>query len=279
VFFEDLPWIVGVIGAIVALAAALLTDRLVLRRRRAEDLAASLDLIAGENRRLYAEQRGIAEELQHALLPASLPEIDGLQSSARYISGSSEIDIGGDWYDLVEVDEGTVVLVVGDVSGRGLHAATTMASLRNAVIAYAAQRDGPGALLGKLDRLVRGGPHDYFATVLCLRILVRTRSVTVASAGHLAPLEMRVGAPVGTGDGRPYEEVTVTVGSAATLLAYTDGLIERRGEVVDVGLERLRAAAMSADGSLDRLVSRVISELHHEGGDDDTAILGVRWTG
>jgi serine phosphatase RsbU (regulator of sigma subunit) len=287
-FFEELPWLVVAIGAVVALAAALLTDRLVRRRRRAEDLARSLDLAAEENRRLYAEQRSIAQTLQHALLPEALPAVDGLETSIRYLPGISGIDVGGDWYDLVALDAATVVAIVGDVSGRGLRAAATMASLRNATIAYAMEGDGPGTILGKLDRLVRSTPHDYFATILCVRIATDARRLTLASAGHYPPLlldaegarfaPLRVGAPVGAGDGAPYEEVTVTVGTRATIIAYTDGLIERRNEVVDIGLARLRDSAAAAVGSLDELVSRLIADLRHDDGDDDdTAVLGVRW--
>jgi len=286
-FFEDLPWLIVAIGAVIALAALLLTDRLVRRRRGAEELARSLDLAAEENRRLYAEQRGIAQTLQHALLPEALPELDGLETSVRYRPGISGIDVGGDWYDVVALDAETAVLIVGDVSGRGLRAATTMASLRSAAIAYAVEGHGPGTLLAKLDRLVRSTPHDYFATILCAQVQIGAHSVTLASAGHYAPLladadgvrfaDLRVGAPVGAGDGTPYEEVTVTVGARATLLAYTDGLIERRGEVVDVGLARLRDSAAAAAGSLDEVVSRLIADLAHDEGDDDTAVLGVRW--
>ena len=289
VFFEDLPWLVAAIGAIVALAAALVTDRLVRRRRRAEELAGSLDLAAEENRRLYAEQRGIAQTLQHALLPESLPQPDGLETGARYLAGTSGIDVGGDWYDIVALDAQTAIVIVGDVSGRGLRAATTMASLRNAALAYTAEGEGPGTVLAKLDRLVRSTPHDYFATVLCARVEIDAHRVTVASAGHFAPLliddggtrftELRVGTPVGAGDGGRYEEVTVSVGPGATLVAYTDGLIERRGEVVDVGLARLREAASEATGSLDELLSSLLERLAHDGSDDDTAILGIRWRG
>jgi serine phosphatase RsbU (regulator of sigma subunit) len=286
-FFKDLPWLIVAIGALVALAAALLTDRLVHRRRRAEDLARSLDLAAEENRRLYAEQRSIAQTLQHALLPEALPKLDGLQTSVRYLPGISGIDVGGDWYDVVALDAATVVIIVGDVSGRGLRAATTMASLRNATIAYATERDGPGTVLAKLDRLVRSAPHDYFATILCAQIEIGAHRLTLASAGHYAPLlldaegarfaDLRVGAPVGAGDGTPYEEVTVTVGPRATVVLYTDGLIERRSEVVDVGLARLRDSAAAAAGSLDELVSRLVADLGHHEDDDDTTILGVRW--
>ena len=287
-FFHDLPWIIAVAGVLLALAATLLTDRLVRRRRSAERLAGDLDRIAAENLRLYAEQRTIAQELQHALLPEALPALDGLQASVRYVPGISGIEVGGDWYDIVAVDDGQVLVVVGDVSGRGLHAATTMASLRYAVLAYAAQRDGPGTILAKLSSLVSREPHDFFATVLCALIDVDAHTITLASAGHLAPLlieggeprfaELSVGVPIGAADGARYEEVRVSLAPHATLVAYTDGLVERRGEVLDAGLARLRRAAAAPGLTLDELVSKLVSDLAHDESHDDTAILAVRWT-
>jgi hypothetical protein len=263
-FFESLPWLIAAVGVILGIVAALLTDRLANRRRRAEQLALMLDRVAEENRQLYTKERSIAQELQHALVPEIVPAVAGLEASARYVPGISGIDVGGDWYDLVAVDERRVMLVVGDVSGRGISAATTMASLRNSIIAYAAQQDGPATVLTKLSRLVANKPHDYFATVLCALVDIDAHELTLVSAGHLQPLlidaagarfvDLAVGAPVGAARDIEYEETTISVGPAATLMAFTDGLVERRGESLDVGLERLRAAASATRLPLDRLV-------------------------
>jgi serine phosphatase RsbU (regulator of sigma subunit) len=286
-FFLRLPLIIALVGVLITLAATALTDRLVRGRRGAEELAASLDRVAAENRQLYAEQRGIAQTLQHALLPEKLPEITGLTASSRFVPGASGIEVGGDWYDLTEYEDGSVLLVVGDVSGQGVRAATTMASLRHAVLAYAARGDGPAELLTALAHFVGQHPHDYFATVLCARIDVARHTVIAASAGHLPPLlidgddsryvELKVGVPIGTVEPLGYEAVTFVVPPGATLLGYTDGLIERRGEVLDVGLERLRAAATVPAVSLDDLVGRLVAELSAGQHDDDTAVVGVRW--
>ena len=118
-------WILAIIGGLLTASAAALVARLSLRRRDAESLAA-------ENARLYSRQRSVAQTLQHSLLMETFPPVDGLDFAARYIAGVDGIDIGGDWYDVVDLENGTVLLVVGDVSGRGLEAATTMASLRYA---------------------------------------------------------------------------------------------------------------------------------------------------
>jgi serine phosphatase RsbU (regulator of sigma subunit) len=243
--------------------------------------------VAEENRRLYAEQRGIAQTLQHALLPASLPELPGLQTSARYEPGVEGVEVGGDWYDLIALDDQKLLLVVGDVSGRGLRAATTMALLRYAIHAYAAQGDPPAVLLAKLSRLVDVGTEGQLATVLCALIDVATRQVSVTSAGHLPPLMIsdghgqfvhsEVGLPVGVDPDARYVSSTVSAPPGATLLAFTDGLVERRGESIDAGLERLRRRVSDNHATLDDLLNRVLGELHDQDAHDDTAIAGVRW--
>jgi serine phosphatase RsbU (regulator of sigma subunit) len=287
-FFRDLPWIFGVGGVLLAIAAALVTDRLARRRRHAEALAEDLDRVARENRDKYAEQRGISETLQHALLPEALPMIDGLITGARYVPAAVGIEVGGDWYDLVAVDGKRALLVIGDVSGHGLSAATTMAAMRHAALAYAAEDPEPGSLLERMCDFVNGTEHTYFATVLCALIDVDTHTATLASAGHPAPLliadgtarfaKIDVGVPIGVPSVRPrYRTTHEQVDEGATLLAFTDGLIERRGEILDVGMARLRKAALEANTTLDGLMSRLAEDLASDD-NDDTAILGVQWT-
>jgi hypothetical protein len=286
-FFQLLPLIIALLGVALTAAATLLTQRLVRGWSDAAQLARALDQVAAVNRQLYAEQRGIAQTLQHALLPERLPDLPGLSASSQFVPGSSGVEVGGDWYDLTALEDGSVLLVVGDVSGQGVRAATTMAALRHAVLAYAARGDEPAELLSALARFVDRVHHDYFATVLCARIDVAEHRVLAASAGHLPPLvidgpnaayvQLKVGAPIGAGEPSQYESTTFAVPPSATLLAYTDGLIERRGEVLDAGLERLRRAAAVPSRSLDELVARLVSELSAGDHDDDTAVLAVRW--
>ncbi len=286
-FFHSLPWIVAVIGVIAALAAAFVTDRLARRRRRAEQLASTLDRVAAENERMYTEQRSIAQTLQQALLPDTLPEVSGLRVCARYVPATSGVEVGGDWYDVVAAGERRVLLVIGDVSGHGLRAATTMASLRHATLAYAAHDARPAALLAKLSDFVNRAPHDYFATVLCALIDVDAHRLTIASAGHLPPLivdgeeghfvEVEPSVPIGVRRDSDYVESSVSVPPNATLVAFTDGLVERRGELLDVGLERLRSAAVASHVSLEDLVARLPLALAFADHHDDTAIVGIRW--
>lgn len=274
-----LPWGIGVLGALLTLAATGLTVRLIGDRYRAQTLAA-------ENRRLYAEQRGIAQALQHALLPDVLPRLDGIALAARYEAGVEGIDIGGDWYDLIVLNDERLLLVVGDVSGRGLKAATAMASLRFA-IHYAAQDDPPELFLPKLSAMRRLRASGLLATVLCAVIDLRCQEVSVTSAGHLPMLmvadghseflQTEVGLPIGIDADARYTATTFAVPDGATLLGFTDGLVERRGEVLDTGLERLRTAAAGAGGPLEEMMTRVLDEVRGPGSVDDTAMAAVRW--
>jgi hypothetical protein len=285
-FPQDLPWLIVVVGVLLSVGAALLTVRLIQRRNHAEQLAVSLEEIADENRRLYSEQRSIAQTLQHALLPERLPKIAGVETSARYEAGVDGVDIGGDWYDLIALDDRRLLLVVGDVSGRGVRAAATMASLRYAIHAYAAQNDPPATILTKLSKLVNVGATGQLATILCALVDVEAHELTVTSAGHLPPLlisdgtgtfiESAVGVPIGVNTGATYTSTAVFTPPAATLLAFTDGLVERRGESIDTGLKRLQQAATANHSALDDLLSSLLEELRHDG-DDDTAIAGLRW--
>ncbi|HEX4281440.1 MAG TPA: PP2C family protein-serine/threonine phosphatase [Solirubrobacteraceae bacterium] len=284
-FPQRLPWLIVIVGVLLSIGAALLTLRLIQRRNHAEQLATSLEQIADENRRLYSEQRSIAQTLQHALLPEALPKIHGVETSARYEAGVEGVDIGGDWYDLIALDDHRLLLVVGDVSGRGLRAAATMASLRYAIHAYAAQNDPPEIILTKLSKLVSVGSSGQLATILCALVDVEAHTLTVTSAGHLPPLLISdgtgtfikgaVGVPIGVKTSATYTSTAVSTPPAATLLAFTDGLVERRGESIDAGLERLQHAATANHSDLDGLLSRLL-ELRHDS-DDDTAIAGLRW--
>jgi serine phosphatase RsbU (regulator of sigma subunit) len=285
---KNLPWISAVLGVLLTIAAAFMTLRLTQRRRGAEDLAGRLEVTANENERLYAEQRSIAQTLQHALLPDSLPQLPGIEASARYEAGVEGIEIGGDWYDVIDIDDRRLLLVVGDVSGRGLKAATTMAELRYAIRAYAAQSDGPAEILTKISRLVSVAESGQLATVLCATVDMTKREMSITSAGHLPPLLLangdsrylhaEVGLPIGVEEGTVYHSTTVTVPPDATVVAFTDGLVERRGESIDQGLERLRAAATGHDVGLPELLGRLVSDMANGRSEDDIAIVGVRWT-
>lgn len=274
-----LPWALAVFGVILTLGGVSLVERLQRRRDHAESLAL-------ENAQLYDEQRTVAQTLQHSLLPETLPNVAGLQFATRYVAGVEGIDVGGDWYDVMTVDNGQILFVVGDVSGRGLRAATTMAELRYAVRAYAAQGDPPAEILTKVSRLIDVARDGHFATALCGTIDVIGHRVTLANAGHPDALvvanheawyaDTTIGPPLGV-KGAPYHAVTVSVPERATLLAYTDGLVERRGENLDIGFERLKRATLQTDGTVEELLTSILDQAIPGGSADDTAILGMRW--
>ena len=285
---KNLPWISAVLGVLLTIAAAVMTLRLVQRRRRAEDLAGRLEVTANENERLYAEQRGIAQTLQHALLPDTLPQFPGMQASARYEAGEEGVDIGGDWYDVIDLGGGRLLLVVGDVSGRGLRAATTMAELRYAIRAYAAQDDGPAEILTKISRLVSVAESGQLATVLCAAVDTAQRRFSLTSAGHLPPLLLangdshylhaEVGLPIGVeaGYGTPVDDGDrPSRGDGGGLHRWTG---RERGGKHRPGPRAAAHGGDRAECELPELLGGLVRDMANGGAEDDIAIVGVRWT-
>ena len=180
----------------------------------------------------------------------------------------------------------TEAVVFGDVSGRGLEASAAMAALRFATRGFALDGHDPAAILSRLRKLVDVERDGHFATILIALIAIRERTITIANAGHPSPvlrdaagtriIETIAGPPVGVESTTSYTTVTCDVGEDATLVAFTDGLFERRGEVVDVGMERVRAVLATEGLSLDELLSRLMRDVATRA-DDDTAIVGIRW--
>jgi serine phosphatase RsbU (regulator of sigma subunit) len=275
-----LPWIVLGVGGALAIGVGVTAEVLSRRRAVAERLAA-------DNEQLYRQQRGIAGTLQHALLPEVLPAT-GMEVAARYVAGVDELEVGGDWYDVVDGPSGRSVFVVGDVSGRGLPAATTMAALRFAVRAYVAQGDDLPTVVTKLRALLDVHVEHQFATVLIGELDPAAGVLRLVSAGHFGPLllaegraqfvDCRVSPPVGVASPTPPAVTEVRVDGPATLLAFTDGAVERRGEDLDTGLERLRSTAAGAGAlPLADLLDRLMAATVEADGRDDTVILGLRW--
>ncbi len=282
-----LPWIFGGLGVALSFVAALTTEYLVRRRRAAEHDADEILRLYGELGALFGQQRTIAETLQRALLPKETPEIAGMEIAVKYVPGAKGMEIGGDWYSVISLDDERFAFIVGDVSGRGLNAATVMAALRFTIRAYALEGFSPTAILEKCSGQLHLLTDGHFATVLVGVGNARTRSITLANAGHFNPLlidgdtpaflDTVVGVPLGVSGGGGYESVTVTLPPASTLIAFTDGLVEHRGECLDVGLKRLIEATRQTEDSLDLVLTRVVSDLTDDASEDDIAILGLRW--
>jgi serine phosphatase RsbU (regulator of sigma subunit) len=276
-----LPWAIGIGGAALTILGALLAERLVRRRARAERISTEIG-------RLYVEQRSVAETLQRAILPDQAPAIPGMQIAVRYLPGVSGAEVGGDWYDVVPLGGGRFVFLVGDVSGRGVRAAALMASLHYASRAYALEGHPPAVILDQLTRTMDIAEDGHFATVLCGLVDVGTHEVILANAGHLPPLvcggngaslvQAKPGWPIGIPGSALFEPTLLTTAAHDTLIAYTDGLVERRGETLDAGLKRLQEAATARCGSsLDDLLSSLVSELTGDSPTDDIALIGLRW--
>jgi hypothetical protein len=276
---EQMPWVIALVGVLLTVGAAFLTFRLIWGGRRTQALAA-------ENRLLYSEQHEIAQSLQQALLPDELPKIDGLRLAALYDAGAPGVDIGGDWYDIIRLSPRRLLLVVGDVSGRGIRAAAAMASVRSA-IQYAAQADPPEDFLPMLSGLRSLRDQGQLATVLCIVIDLQENRVQITSAGHLPPLlvhnghceflESEVGLPIGVDTESSYVSSSFEVADGARLFCFTDGLVERHGENLDDGLERLRQAAMRASGDLEEMMGQILEQVRGTESVDDTAMAGVEW--
>jgi serine phosphatase RsbU (regulator of sigma subunit) len=282
----NLPWIVLLVGIVLTVVSAFVAVQLASRRREAERSAETITGLYGDLDRLYAEQRTIAVTLQRALLPRRIPSISNLEIASRYVAGADGVDVGGDWYSIVQVDDQRFGFVVGDVSGRGVNAATIMAQLRFTLRAYLLEGHGPGVALGMCSHQLDIAVDGHFATVLVGVGDLGSREITLANAGHLSPLlvsgdessfvETVVGPPIGIGPAT-YLETTIVMPPGSTLLAYTDGLIERRGEDIDRGFERLADAATGLDTTLDGVLTRLLSTVAEDAAGDDIAILAFRW--
>ncbi|MCL6736472.1 SpoIIE family protein phosphatase [Streptomyces neyagawaensis] len=222
-----------------------------------------------DNARLYRREHERALILQRSLLPPGDPEASGLDIACRYLPGNAATEVGGDWFDVIELPGHRTALVVGDVMGRGLRAAVAMGELRTAVRTLALLDLEPAEVLSALDEIARGlgnpggvqsasrtaasRPRDkdlsevYLATCVYAVYDSVTRRCTFANAGHLPPvlvepgesalmLDVPPGMPLGVG-GEPFEEVEVELPEGALLALYTDGLVESRDHPLDEGLQ------------------------------------------
>ncbi|MFF4874992.1 PP2C family protein-serine/threonine phosphatase [Micromonospora sp. NPDC000668] len=228
--------------------------------------------------------RAAALALQRSLLPTHLPDAPGVNMAARYVPGH-DIGVGGDWYDVFTLPSGWLGVVIGDVSGHGLRSAVVMGRLRSALRAYALVCDDPAEALTLLDRKVHHFETGNLATVLYAMISPDRTTIQVSLAGHLQPilatpgrpadmLTIPVDLPLGIGPRQPARRYTeVEFPSNAVLICYTDGLVERRGEVIDVGIERLRAAI--EPGTAEMVCARIMTKLAGEQATDDIALLAI----
>ncbi|MEX2393148.1 MAG: SpoIIE family protein phosphatase, partial [Actinomycetota bacterium] len=240
-----------------------------------------------ENARLYIQQRSVAESLQHALLPEHLPRIPGFEAAARYLPGAPGERVGGDWYDLFEIPTGELAIVMGDVVGHGIGAASSMAQLRSALRAYVWDRQSPAEALSRLNTLLYGLERDGMATVMVAILDPITTKLRIANAGHPPLLLVRgddaefigegLGPPLGAVPFARFQERVLELKANDMLVVYTDGLVEDRGTTLDSGLGRLRDAVSDGGTDVEALSDHLLKAcLGDRPVDDDVAILILR---
>jgi serine/threonine-protein kinase RsbW len=242
--------------------------------------------LALENARLYEQERAIARTLQRSLLAGDLPTDARFALDTHYQAAAQDLEVGGDWFDAFLISGDKLAVVVGDVVGRGIDAATTMGQLRSAIRALASAEAGPAGLLERLDRFVDRVDSARMATVGYAEIMLDTGDMTYACAGHLPPLLQEPGAeprylmggrsaPLGSRAARTARaEARVALPAGSRLLLYTDGLIERRDRLLDVGFDVLaREYAHRRDAPLPGLAVGLADTLVGREHADDVCLL------
>ncbi len=244
---------------------------------------------------LYEQTQEIAETLQRSFLPQSFPKLSGVQFAGRYLPATTGLSIGGDWFDAITLSDTQVALVVGDVAGHGLRAATVMGQLRNALHAFALGGDAPETAMGRVNQLLNDiGQYDIATLLFGIYDHVE-HTFRFSNGGHLPPLVLRLNdadggeasgefltgglsIPAGVLDDATFEAQCCDVPAGSRLVLYTDGLVERRRENLTIGLERLESAAVEAAGLeigelCDTLLDRMFTTSTRC---DDTVILAMR---
>ncbi|WP_079053979.1 SpoIIE family protein phosphatase [Streptomyces graminilatus] len=240
-----------------------------------------------ERATLHTREHSMALELQHALLTdTGAPSDPHSPTAFRYLPADDVALIGGDWFDSLPLPDGRNLLVIGDVMGHGVEAAVAMSHYRSALRALAMAGLPPHLVLTHADRTVADSGFDRVASCLLALEDPAHRTVSYANAGHLPPVflhpdgtvglvEVPAGPPLGTGFGS-YTTLTRPTVPGGVLLLYTDGLVERRGEDIDVSLRRLTRLRLSPRASLDIILDEVLAQLADAPAEDDIAVLAAR---
>ena len=264
------------------------------RRFTADDLsllrlAADRVGLAISHARLYERERRIAETLQRSLLPENLPRLPGLGVAARYLPAQDDADVGGDWYDVIPIGGGSVGLVMGDIAGKGLEAASMVGRLRSALRAYALEGHDPAKVVDKLNRLVwTESERSQMATLLYVVVDPAEGVVRWVNAGHPPPLildgdgaprylEGGSSVPLGVLPFPSFRERTAELAPGSTILLYTDGLVETPGAHIDDGMARLASLVRDGPEDPEALCDHIVGALvPAQGTSDDVALLGLR---
>ena len=249
--------------------------------------------VALSNATRFQREHVMAEVLQRAVLPDSLPAVDGLRLDAEYRAGVAGSYAGGDWYDVFELGNDSIFFSVGDVMGKGAPAAALMGQVRSAIRAYAVSGLSPTEVLSSLDRLFNTLVEDRVVTAVVGTITPSSGRVVLSNAGHPPPLVVRADGTVTfcplqhslliaaglNGGPRPRDELVLDRGDS--LIMYSDGLIERRGELITNGMDRLGTAAtvIAKSGWPDNAAVTFASMLSDEERTDDVVVLCINYSG
>ncbi len=232
----------------------------------------------------YEFERSVAARLQRGLTPRDLPQPGGYEVAASYAAGLDGLRIGGDWYDVIDLRDGRFALVIGDVVGHGLDAAIAMVRLRYALAGLAHAGLRPVDVLGRLDDYAVDESDQFVATLAYGLLDSDDGTITFSSAGHLPPLLITedsvdavhaAGTPVGITRGER-ASTEIALGRGDSLVFYTDGVIEQRGESLAVSLQRLMDLVSKPFVSAQELVSRIAAEASRHRNSDDAAVMVLR---
>lgn len=258
-------------------------DDLSVAKALADRAAISMD-----NARRYSREHGIAVELQRALLAEPGIPHPQIEVASRYLPAGATDLVGGDWFDTVALPSGITLLAMGDVMGHGVEAAVEMSHYRAMLRVVAGEGDSPDRILRRMDVLLAAAGIERPATCLLALADPVHGGCWFANAGHLPPgvvgadgrvrlLDIPPGPPLGADLRGQYEAIYVRWPAGSTLLLYTDGLVERRTEDIDVSLARLAGMEVPhATGPLDALLARIVHRLAPSAAEDDVAVLAAR---
>ncbi len=254
----------------------------ITQRRLAEQAIAA----SAAAREALDREHKIADALQRSLLPSTRFDSDELEVATYYQSGVAGTRVGGDWFEAIELGAGRTALVIGDVTGRGVRAASVMGQVRAAVRAYARLDLPPAEVLELLDATVLELAEGQLVTCIYGVYDPTLHEFRYANAGHLPPLVSSSGQPtvrlagatdppLGVGSTR-YDEQMVVLAPGAVIVLYTDGLVERRGRDLDVGIDALRTLVRPDACPVAELPDMLVASLAPDGTEDDIAILVAR---
>lgn len=239
-----------------------------------------------ETARNFERERTIASALQTSFLPQTMPPVDGLRFAVRYLAGGTGLDVGGDWYDVIDVGRGRTVVTMGDVVGRGVSAAAIMGQLRHVLHAYAVDGASPATALERLNQLLLRSDDGKYATVFYGVIDRDAGTLSYARAGHPPPvlidpagcarlLDAQGNLPIGVWAEAAFDESTCAFTAGSSLVLYTDGLVETRERAMQQGIEHMLKHLQKATAEPEDLADELLREFAPDRS-DDTAVLIVR---